>query len=449
MLHIAVGVSGGVDSATAALMLQRQGHEVTGVFMRNWDEKDERGAGAGGSACPVEEDLKDARSVCKHIGIPLVELDFTREYWNDVFATFLDDMAQGLTSNPDVACNAHIKFKVLLKHAKAMGADVLATGHYARTADRDGQCVLLRGTDHLRDQSYFMCTVPHDALAQSLFPLGELTKEQVRAIAEDAGIHVAKKRSSVGVCFVGKKRSFGDFVAAYIDDSASVLRPGTFVDVETGNTLGVHRGIVHYTHGQRARLAGQSAPWYVVGKDVGNNRIYLCQGDAHDALFCDSAVVKDIQWIAGAAPQKFQRGEMNCQYKARYLQRASACTAMRVCADGMANLDFEASIYTHYRGSDNGGFQPSSSGRNEERDRYARAGRGGDCARISFTKRPEQSRHIKPSPSTMETCVSVGDSSHCQAVHASSCDERTKISSIQNANASDNNFFVVILCCII
>lgn len=370
-LHVAVGISGGVDSATAALLMKRAGHTVTGVFMRNWDSGDERGD-TGESQCPVEQDLKDARKVCQHVQIPLVEVDFTRKYWTNVFEGFISDVAGGLSPNPDVACNYHIKFNALLRYVREMGADMLATGHYARTSyQQDGigrappsdeqseTCQLLRGIDLERDQSYFMSTVPHAALAESLFPLGCLTKEQVRQVATDAGIHVANKRSSVGICFIGKKKKFGDFVAAYVDRDASVVARGEFVDVDTGVVVGVHQGLIHYTYGQRARLAGQHAPWYVVGKDVPGNKIYVCSGDDHGALYCDTAMVKGIQWIAGRPPVRLLGGGNNrLQYKARYLQPAAACSAeLFENADGGSDdghAVFRQSQYTQYYGDARG-----------------------------------------------------------------------------------------------
>ena len=389
-LHVAVGISGGVDSATAALLLKRQGHEVTGIFMRNWDSDDDDGndndndskstmqamsSTTGGSAaetllisrsntstsaCPVEEDLKDARKICRHLDIPLLEVDFTRRYWNEVFERFLRDVSLGVTPNPDVMCNQHIKFEALLNFAlsPSVQADVLATGHYVRTSsnaataaaatagataafaspypknnNNHSRCLLMRAVDHDRDQSYFMSTVAHSSLSQCIFPLGELTKDEVRSIARDAGIHVAKKKSSVGICFIGKKKKFGDFVAQYLHRESNVLSPGEFIDVESGSVIGTHKGLIHYTYGQRARLSGYHAPWFVAGKDVLKNIVYLCCGEDHAALFCDSALIRNMQWVAREPPMELSdlgSEPMTCEYKARFLQPSRQCVVRRI-----------------------------------------------------------------------------------------------------------------------
>eukprot|EP00242_Pyramimonas_sp_CCMP2087_P010551 CAMPEP_0198221292 /NCGR_PEP_ID=MMETSP1445-20131203/83053_1 /TAXON_ID=36898 /ORGANISM="Pyramimonas sp., Strain CCMP2087" /LENGTH=459 /DNA_ID=CAMNT_0043899381 /DNA_START=127 /DNA_END=1504 /DNA_ORIENTATION=+ len=266
--HVAVGISGGVDSAVTALLLKQKGYKVTGVFMKNWDEAEER---AG--ACQSERDRQDAREICALLGIPLRETEFVQDYWHKVFEQFLTDCAKGLTPNPDLACNRHIKFDALLDWTRTLGAEWLATGHYARLRHtRGGEVQLLQGVDTAKDQTYFLASVGGKALRNVLFPLGHLHKHEVRAIAAAAGISQATKKSSVGICFVGK-RPFAEFVAQYIE-----MAPGRFRDVEGGGDKGPHKGIAAYTSGQRARIGGQHERWYVVGKHVGANEVVICRG---------------------------------------------------------------------------------------------------------------------------------------------------------------------------
>lgn len=316
---VAVGISGGVDSSIAALLLQRQGYEVFGVYMRNWDARDE----AGGGHCSADQDYEDAQRVCEHLGIKLHHLDYQKKYWTQVFENFTQKFAMGLTPNPDLDCNQHIKFDALLENALQMGADKFATGHYARLSRPQcgGPVQLLRGIDEDKDQSYFLASVGSAAFERVLFPLGGLTKAQVRDLALSEGLVTATKRSSAGICFVGR-RKFRDFISEYVE-----MEPGPFVCVDGNTHLGLHTGIAAYTHGQRAGISGVPKPFYVVGKDVQNNVVYVAMGADHPALFCTSAVAGDPFWISGSPPKQLQDGQpLTCMFKARYRQSLERCT---------------------------------------------------------------------------------------------------------------------------
>lgn len=316
---VAVGMSGGVDSSVAALLLQRQGYEVFGVYMRNWDSQDE----AGGGHCTADQDFEDAQRVCRHLGIKLHHLDYQKQYWTQVFETFTQKFALGHTPNPDLACNQHIKFDALLENALQIGADKLATGHYARLwrPQSGGPVQLLRGMDEKKDQSYFLASVGADAFENVLFPLGTLTKADVRDLALSEGLVTATKRSSAGICFVGR-RDFRDFISEYVE-----MKPGPFVCVDGNRQLGTHTGIAAYTHGQRAGISGVPKPFYVVGKDVQNNVVFVASGANHPALFCTSAVAGDPSWISGHPPKVLQDGQpLTCMFKARYRQSLGRCT---------------------------------------------------------------------------------------------------------------------------
>ena len=320
--RVAVGISGGVDSAVAAWLLKSAGFDVTGVLMRNWDEAEETGG-----ACEFEKDQRDARAVAAALDVELKEVDFVRQYWHAVFEPFLRDFERGnATPNPDLACNRHIKFGALLRHCEeALGADVLATGHYARVAaataasDESDETAraspsLLRGVDETKDQSYFLASVRGESLRRACFPLGGLTKKQVRALASGPArlpAAVTGRRSSAGICFVGRKRNFGDFIAEYGDGSSSEpsFSSGPFVSVDDRRVIGAHDGLARYTIGQRARVGGAAVPWYVVGKDAspGENVAYVAPGPTHPALFAGEAAVGECFWTSasGAPPGVF------------------------------------------------------------------------------------------------------------------------------------------------
>ncbi len=310
---VIVGISGGVDSAVAALLLQQQGHAVAGLFMKNWEDD-------GSGQCRAEHDRRDALQVCARLGIPFHHANFSREYWDSVFEHFLSEYRAGRTPNPDILCNREIKFRSFLDHARALGARRIATGHYARIDQCDGRFRLLRGIDRNKDQSYFLYTLGQEALSSTLFPVGELHKPAVRALAEAAGLPVHAKKDSTGICFIGE-RDFRRFLATWLP-----ARPGEIHDPD-GVVLGEHAGVFYYTLGQREGLnlggvrGRPQAPWYVVGKDVPRNVLYVDQG--HDSRYLQSTMLQaaEITWTAGAPPAR----EFACTAKTRYRQQDEPC----------------------------------------------------------------------------------------------------------------------------
>ena len=310
---IIVGVSGGVDSSVAAWRLKAAGLSVAGLFMQNWDED-------GSGACRAEEDRRDALKVCGQLGLPFIARNFAANYWSGVFETFLAEYQAGRTPNPDVLCNREIKFKTFLDEARALGAEKIATGHYARVDQSDGRWRLLRGVDTGKDQSYFLHQLGQDALAATLFPIGDLPKTEVRAIATRLGLATARKKDSTGICFIGE-RDFRGFLAQYI-----AITPGEIVDPE-GRMLGQHDGIAFYTLGQREGLqvggvrGRPQAPWFVVGKDAARNRLIIDQGDS-PLLHSQRLRSERMHWIAGAPPAF----PLRCEAQVRYRQPPQACT---------------------------------------------------------------------------------------------------------------------------
>ncbi|MDH3309796.1 MAG: tRNA 2-thiouridine(34) synthase MnmA [Gammaproteobacteria bacterium] len=311
-MKIFVGISGGVDSAVAALLLKRQGHEVTGLFMKNWEEDDTAGH------CGAEEDLKMAQVVCEHLEIPLRTVNFSSEYWDRVFSYFLDEYRAGRTPNPDVLCNKEIKFRTFLDHALALGGDRIATGHYARVDMAAGRFRLLKARDGAKDQSYFLYLLGQEALAHTLFPVGDLTKTEVRHLAQEAGLPNYDREDSTGICFIGE-RNFKSFLGRYLP-----AQPGEMRTLE-GVIKGKHDGVMFYTIGQRHGLGigGEGEAWYVVGKDVALNILYVEQGEHHPALFSQSLSAGQLHWVSHE-PLPWPR---KLHAKTRYRQPDQDCTA--------------------------------------------------------------------------------------------------------------------------
>lgn len=312
--RIIVGLSGGVDSSIAALLLVEQGFEVHGVFMKNWEDSYEPGY------CSAAEDLEDARSVCETLGIPLHQVNFTAEYQERVFSYFLAEYRSGRTPNPDTLCNTEIKFKAFLDHARRLGADYIATGHYARSQRQNGCYRLFKGSDLGKDQSYFLYGLNQTQLSSTLFPVGDLDKPEVRRRAAAAGFVTHAKKDSTGICFIGERR-FREFLSRYLP-----TQPGPIHSVE-GKKLGEHNGLMFHTIGQRQGLGigglrhGSGEPWYVVAKDLEHNVLMIAQGRDHPALFHRRLYASQPHWIAGVAPKT----PLRCQAKIRYRQTDQPC----------------------------------------------------------------------------------------------------------------------------
>ncbi|WP_019530117.1 tRNA 2-thiouridine(34) synthase MnmA [Dasania marina] len=319
---VIVGMSGGVDSSVAALLLQQQGYVVEGLFMKNWDEDD------GTEYCTAKDDLADAEQVCKKLGIPLHTANFAAEYWDNVFEHFLEEYKAGRTPNPDILCNREIKFKAFLEYALTLGADYTATGHYVRRSADDSNAQLLKGLDDNKDQSYFLHAVGGEEIGKTLFPVGEMEKPAVRALAEQHDLVTHNKKDSTGICFIGERR-FKDFLEQYLP-----AQPGAIEDV-AGKPMGEHSGLMFHTIGQRQGLgiggvrgAGDE-PWYVVDKDLARNVLIIAQGKHHPRLYKTGLVLSEIHWINHLAPEL----PFSCMAKTRYRQQDQACQ-IRVDGDG-------------------------------------------------------------------------------------------------------------------
>ncbi|MDH6365522.1 tRNA-specific 2-thiouridylase [Enterococcus sp. PF1-24] len=330
--RVIVGMSGGVDSSVTALLLKEQGYDVIGIFMKNWDDTDENGV------CTATEDYKDVASVASQIGIPYYSVNFEKEYWDRVFEYFLAEYRAGRTPNPDVMCNKEIKFKAFLDYALDLGADYVATGHYAQVV-RDGNGVshMLRGNDDNKDQTYFLSQLSQEQLSKTLFPLGHLEKPVVREIAEKAGLTTAKKKDSTGVCFIGEK-NFKNFLSNYLP-----ARKGQMVTLE-GEVKGDHDGLMYYTIGQRQGLGigggGKSNdPWFVVGKDLKTNTLYVGQGFHHPALYASKLTASEIHFTTNEEKPK----EFKCTAKFRYRQQDVGVT-VRLLADQQAEVIFDEPV---------------------------------------------------------------------------------------------------------
>ncbi|WP_053981225.1 tRNA 2-thiouridine(34) synthase MnmA [Marinagarivorans algicola] len=318
---VIVGMSGGVDSSVSALLLQQQGFDVEGLFMKNWDEDD------GTEYCTAKEDLVDAQAVCDKLGITLHTANFAAEYWDNVFEYFLTEYKAGRTPNPDILCNREIKFKVFLQYAEALGANHIATGHYAKTHTVGGHTQLLKGLDPNKDQSYFLHAVAGQEFAKTLFPIGDIEKPLVRALAEQHGLITHNKKDSTGICFIGERR-FKDFLAQYLP-----AQPGAIV-TEDGRVIGEHQGLMYHTIGQRQGLGiggvagAPEEPWYVAVKDLDNNQLVVVQGKYHPLLMADTLYTEQCHWIN---PLETVGGidliqGLRCHAKTRYRQPDQACT---------------------------------------------------------------------------------------------------------------------------
>ncbi len=306
MTKVIVGISGGVDSAVAAYLLKKDGYEVEGLFMRNWDSminNDISGnPNLNNTICPQEQDYNDALEACKILDIPLHRVDFIKEYWDYVFTYFLEELKKGRTPNPDLLCNKYIKFDLFKKEAKKLGADYIATGHYAQNKDNK----LLRGIDQNKDQSYFLAMISKEQLNHVLFPLGGLEKAKVREIAKEIHLNVANKKDSTGICFIGE-RNYQEFIKNYLKPN-----PGPILNVATKEQIGMHTGLMNYTIGQRRNVGinGNTERHYVCGKDVKNNILYVAFGNS-EYLYSDACLLEDINFISEKRPNK-------CTAKFRY-----------------------------------------------------------------------------------------------------------------------------------
>ena len=326
--HVVVGMSGGVDSAVAALLLKQQGFDVTGLFMKNWEDDDDD------EYCSSREDLIDAVAVADVIGIPIEAVNFAKEYKDRVFSYFLREYEAGRTPNPDILCNSEIKFKAFLEHAIGMGADAIATGHYAQIREAGGSYQLLKATDSSKDQSYFLHRLNQAQLSKAMFPLGKLLKTEVRDIARKHGLANHAKRDSTGICFIGE-RPFREFLNRYLPTT-----PGQMVTPK-GKVVGQHQGLSFYTLGQRQGLGiggakeSSGEPWFVAGKNMSNNRLIVVQGHDHPALLTPRLDAIDLHWISGHAPDIAR----SYAAKTRYRQADAACRITSL-ADGSGRFEF-------------------------------------------------------------------------------------------------------------
>jgi tRNA-specific 2-thiouridylase len=312
---IIVGMSGGVDSSVTALLLLQQGHQVTGLFMKNWEEDD------GTEQCTAMEDLADAQQVCDKLGIELKTVNFATEYWDEVFEVFLSEFKAGRTPNPDILCNKHVKFKAFLNYAtEDLGAEYIATGHYAQVAEKDGELFLLKGLDPNKEQSYFLYTLGQKQLSRTLFPIGHLHKPEIRAMADKAGFANSRKKDSTGICFIGE-RKFTEFLQRYLPTQPGEIR------TPEGRTIGKHHGLMYYTFGQRQGLGiggvknAPDEPWYVLEKDLENNILIVGQGHDHPLMQHNTLEATQLDWCSNRPLTK----SLHCTSKTRYRQADQAC----------------------------------------------------------------------------------------------------------------------------
>jgi tRNA-specific 2-thiouridylase len=330
---IIVGMSGGVDSSVAAMLLLEQGYDVSALFMKNWEEDDD------GDYCAAAADLRDARSVCDTLNIRLHTINFASEYWDRVFTHFLDEYRAGRTPNPDILCNTEIKFRAFLDHALSLGADSIATGHYVRSRRDDNTTQLLRGVDENKDQSYFLHGLNQYQLSHVLFPLGDLTKPEIRELAKQHRLTTFDKKDSTGICFIGERR-FSTFLQKYLP-----AKPGEIHSID-GQVLARHNGLMYYTLGQRKGLGigglkqSDEQPWYVVGKDLQNNVLLVAQGHNHPAMLHNTLETGQVHWIAGSTPES-DAGTLCVTAKIRYRQQDQPCRLTEI-GQGKYKVSFTA-----------------------------------------------------------------------------------------------------------
>ncbi len=313
--HIIVGMSGGVDSSVTALTLQKQGHKVTGLFMKNWEEDD------GTEYCTAMQDLADAQQVCDTLGIELKTVNFAAEYWDEVFEVFLSEFKAGRTPNPDILCNKHVKFKAFLNYAiEDLGAEHIATGHYARIREQGGEFQLLKGLDPNKEQSYFLYAMSQNALSKTLFPIGHLHKPEIRALADKAGFANSRKKDSTGICFIGE-RKFKEFLERYMPHQPGEMR------TPEGKYIGKHHGLMYYTLGQRQGLGiggvkdAPDEPWFVLDKDLDNNVLIVGQGHDHPLMLHNTLEAGQLDWCGN----KPLTEPLRCAAKTRYRQPDQDC----------------------------------------------------------------------------------------------------------------------------
>lgn len=309
-MKVVIGMSGGVDSSVAAYLLLKEGYDVIGLFMRNWDasiNNDIKGNPTlNNNICPQEQDYNDAKCVCDKLGIELHRIDFVKEYWDNVFEYFLDELKSGRTPNPDIMCNKYIKFDLFIKEAKRLGADYIATGHYARMIDGK----LYKGIDDNKDQTYFLSQLTKDQLKNVLFPVGDIIKDDVRKIASEIGLSTAKKKDSTGICFIGE-RNFKQFLENYLPNI-----PGNIINIDNNEIIGKHVGLMYYTIGQRRGIdiGGTTDRLFVVGKDLKSNILYVAEGENNKYLYSNSCIINQVNFNTDIRP-------VNCNAKFRYRQK--------------------------------------------------------------------------------------------------------------------------------
>lgn len=305
--RVVVGISGGVDSSVAALLLKKEGYDVVGIFMKNWDDTDENGI------CTADLDFADAVKICNQLDIPYYSINFEKEYYDRVFSYFLDEYKKGRTPNPDIMCNKEIKFKAFLDFAMGLGADYIATGHYARVKrDEDGNVLMLRGVDNNKDQTYFLSQLSQEQIKNVMFPIGEIDKPEVRRLAKEYKLATADKKDSTGICFIGEK-NFKEFLSNYLP-----AKPGDIIS-EDGQKMGQHQGLMYHTIGQRRGLGigGDGEAWFVYGKDLEKNQLLVCQGENNEKLFSNKLLASGFSTTMAHMPEK----EFDCVAKFRYRQK--------------------------------------------------------------------------------------------------------------------------------